>query len=292
MSRLWRFAIIAVLCTVATPRTSLAVDPTDTEFLLEEIGVASAIDTVMRQINTTCLACGLPSVGASDVTSEVVAVAIGQIAPYNDTPVPNPAFPNVLALCQPYLLEFLANTEYLGPLVDYQACLQANVPAAVTSQIPVVSAGVQFLAGTCTFSTTAGYRAITNSTDFSGITDCRLGDADVLGAYITQVTSLWDFLYDTQQAAASSSVAAPGFVKQTGSKPGRITSTAKVRVRSSVTPAATSWCPSGATCTLQWLILPNKNVDTASRPACVQAGLTLECQANSIPLTANTIYRY
>lgn len=239
-----------------------------------------------------------PPPSAAEITSLQIAIAIGNIRP-NVGVVPRPPDPvvNLLGFCQPYLNEFLGNTEYLGPLLDYGTCLNAGSVPAIMNTLPVVNNDVSFLAGACSLVTSAYQNNNVSFVDFSGIVDCTAGagNANVFRPGISVQANLVDALRPSVIAYGSSG-SGVGYARSNARHGNSISGsadggTAKVRLSTTIHPGS-AICTVDGVCGFNWVVLPNKSPDTGASISCNSTQLdndVLVCTSNGIVMTDSTI---
>lgn len=226
-----------------------------------------------------------------ELTSLQTAIAIGNFKP-DVTVVPRDPGPvvNLLGFCQPYLNQFLTDTEYLGPLLDYGTCLNTNSLPAVMNSLPIVVNNVTFLAGVCNLMTSAFEDNNRTFVDFSGFVDCSAGSSSeyVFKPYINGSMVLQKFLRpDILPASCDSALHCRLGSSIQAADPE--SGTAKIKLVSSITPSEESVCAVGGVCGFKWIVAPNKNPDTGTSTSCATTGDVLNCTTGSIPLTDSTI---
>lgn len=239
-----------------------------------------------------------PPVPTSEITSVQTVMVIGNIK-QDLSALPGTLNPtlNLLGYCQPFLDQFLGNTEFLGPLLQYESCLVAGSVPAVLATLPAVSGGVSFLAGACQLRTEAyeaGY-PYSPYTNFRGITDCRTASS-FFQAGVWATAKLQDFFSPADLATAplvygTNYAESSGFLNTPLAYAG--SGTAKVQLGTTIAPSGTC---SGASnvCQIAWVALPNKNPDTAVGISCdtpLPSKKYLHCFSKGIPMTSETVAR-
>lgn len=242
-----------------------------------------------------------PAVPAVEITSLQTSIAIGNIRPdVGVTPrMPDPVI-NLLGFCQPFLNQFLGNTEYLGPLLDYAGCINTGAVPSVLASLPVVTNNVSFLAGVCQIVTSAYQDNNVTFTDFTGVTDCRTsqGVGGTFQPLVSAQAVLQNFLRQ-DQSIAGGGAGGIGYASSNGRYPAPIASfdgaTAKVRLETTITPQSPVCTLDNVNCGFTWVVLPNKSPDTGAAISCntgEQATSNtdvLKCTSNGIVMTDSTI---
>lgn len=253
--------------------------------VLDQIQAAPCLQTVVPCVPP------IPKLSGSDLTGQVVAIAVGEIKASAGV-IPGNTGPllGLMAYCQPHLNQFLANTEYLGPLLDYGVCIEANSAPAVLAALPAPVTDVRYVAGACTLTTRTSEAAsgtFSSRTRFSGTTDCGTGVG--FTPSVTAQASLLDFLYGTPKGSGSATsgsryASSTGYAAPIGTYP------AKVKFRTTMLPNQTSYCPSGATCGYNWVVLANKSPNTGSTLTCNEATNDdrLDCLMDGVPVNSQT----
>lgn len=238
-----------------------------------------------------------PPVPAVEITSLQTAIAIGNIRPdVGVTPRPPDPVINLLGFCQPYLNQFLGNTEYLGPLLDYAGCINAGAVPSVLATLPVVTNNVSFLAGVCQLITSAYQDNLVTFVDFTGTTDCRNGYG-AGGTFVPGITAraiLQNFLRQ-EQSVPGPMVSGAAYASSNSRYGAPIASfagaTAKVRLETTISPQSRICTLDNVNCGFRWIVLPNKNPDSGTALSCreIQESNSLVCASNGIVMTDSTI---
>lgn len=230
-----------------------------------------------------------------------------------------PTDPSDLTACSPYLVEFLSNTEYLGPLLDFVQCssggavdtaldalagsegvidslrsyaeqlqgyvlgLPQNLPAMTTRTIYLCSIG--------SAATKLSYSHLLAEGDTRCMSIDSLPDPDG-GVLLDGSLQVIDFLNGTERLNTAT-VSGNGVVAARGSlknpTPGRLLKT-KYHTNL-VLPNQTCLQDS---CRFAWAVIPNKNPNTGTSLPCNMPGgqlssARLECEVDSRPYTQATL---
>lgn len=303
-----------ILCAVAsiglvlTSARAVAGDPIETQVAPVVAAIVDQVNAVTCPIRSTT-GCPIPIPNPNvkrqpDLTSAQVAIAIGNITQDLAVSGGDPsALTNLLGHCQPYLEQFIGNTEYLGPLLDYGLCLETNGAPAVIATLPRVTGGVNFLAGVCSLVTNAyEYYSYSypygTSVAFSGTTDCTAGSStsgDIFAAWVTANASLENSLYN-QTVASAPSAGGSRYARSAGTMYSTISyatggGIAKNRLKTEITPESPVCTANGLNCGFHWVVLADKSPDTGTSLSCNQLALSsnLLCVSNGIPVTDSTV---
>lgn len=243
----------------------------------------------------------LPPVFAAEITSLQTAIAIGNIRPdVGVTPRPPDPVVNLLGFCQPFLNQFIGNTEYLGPLLDYASCINAGALPSVLASLPVVTNNVSFLAGACQLITSAYQDNAVTFVDFTAITDCHTsaGRGTAFDPQLRVQAILQNFLRQEESVPGpvASGVRYARSNHRYGAPIARFAgATAKVRLQTTITPQSRVCTLDNVNCGFKWIVLPNKSPDTGAAISCnstqqVQTESdVLTCTSNGIVMTDSTI---
>lgn len=278
--------VLMLLVALAMPMTSHAQDPT--EYPAQYLG---DITPVIDDITNAQPLPPVPRVAGSDLTGQIIAVAVGGIkadagvVPGNIGPLTN-----LMAFCQPHLDKFLSNTEYLGPLLDYGLCIETNGAPAVLAALPTVVQDIRYIAGACILSTRTS-EAMTGNylsrTRYSGSTECSTSVG--FSPTVYGQANLVDFLYGHVKASAPASSGnryaySTGYTTSIGLMP------VKVEFDTFLRPNQPTYCPSGAACDYNWVVIANKNPNTGSKVTCseFEPDDVLDCRMDGIPVNSTT----
>jgi hypothetical protein len=292
-------------CTVG-PNAELNCDPVEPPNPCDTYPVPYVCDGTIPPTDPCDYVPGLPGVcgplpptgvGTEDTTSAQVAIAVGNITQNLGVVPGNPnAMVNLLGYCQHYLDEFLGNTEYLGPLLDYGSCLDAGAVPAVIATLPQVTGSVRFLAGACSIVTSAFEDSNLTFVDFAGTTDCRAGfGAPIIFRPTVRAQATLNKFLRQDPILVADEASGLSYARSNGQQPGSIwdadseSGTAKVILETWVTPES-AVCLIDGVCGFTWVVLPDKNPDTGTSISCSSSSAgALHCRSTGIPMTDSTI---